>query len=115
MGTLIRGEQVRGHLETMLLALLEEQDAHGFELVKRLEQQGSGALTLREGTIYPVLYRLEKSRLVKARWEDSASSRRGPRRRIYSLTKKGHKQLAAGRESWSTFVQVVGGIMGAPA
>lgn len=112
----IHGDQVRGHLETMVLSVLEDQDAHGFEVVKRLEERGCGLLRLREGTVYPVLYRLEKAGLVKARWEDADSGRRGPRRRIYQLTKKGKRRLDAGREAWSQFVNVVGSIViGVPA
>lgn len=108
----IQGNQLRGHLETMVLAVLERGETHGFEILKRLEEQGCGLLRLKEGTVYPVLYRLEKLGLVTARWEAEHSSRRGPRRRNYKLTSKGKRHLAAGRESWARFVSVVGAVMG---
>lgn len=108
----IQGNQLRGHLEAMVLAVLERGDAHGFEILKRLDEQGCGLLRLKEGTVYPVLYRLEKLGLVKAHWEEAESGRRGPRRRIYKLTGKGKRHLAAGRESWQQFVSVVGAVMG---
>ncbi|SFI67493.1 PadR family transcriptional regulator [Planctomicrobium piriforme] len=107
----IRGNQVRGHLETMLLSVLEQGDAHGFEIVKRLEARGCGLLKLKEGSVYPVLYRLERQGLVQATWEPDDNERRGPRRRIYQLTEKGTQVLAAGRQEWKNFVNVVGPIL----
>lgn len=112
MNMFIKGNQVRGHLETMVLSVLESEESHGFDIVKRLEAAGEGSLKLKEGTIYPVLYRLEDAKLLKASWEESDSGRKGPRRKVYSLTAKGRKQLAVGREEWSTFVNIVGGIVG---
>jgi PadR family transcriptional regulator PadR len=108
----IQGNQVRGHLDTMILSILEQEESHGFNIVKRLEQAGEGSLKLREGTIYPVLYRIEAAGLVKAKWEKNDSGRKGPRRKIYSLTSKGRKQLEAGRTEWTQFVNIVGAIVG---
>lgn len=90
----IEGDTLRGHLEGMVLASLERGEAHGFEVLRRLEEQGYGALSLKEGTLYPVLYRLEGAGFVRAAWEDESSGRRGPRRRIYQLTEKGSRELA---------------------
>ena len=110
----IEGDTLRGHLEGMVLASLERGEAHGFEVLRRLEEQGYGALSLKEGTLYPVLYRLEEAGLVRAAWEDESSGRRGPRRRIYQLTEKGSRDLGCRREAWLHFVTIVGGILGAP-
>ena len=109
----ITGDNLRGHLETLILSTLKRGDAHGFEILKRLESAGSGALQLKEGSLYPALYRLEAAGLVKAAWEAGPSTRRGPRRRIYRLTAKGGKQLDTARGEWENFVRVIGGILGA--
>ena len=111
----ISGDKLRGHVESMALSVLERGDAHGFEILRRLEEAGCGQLRLREGTLYPALYRLEEAGHVKAKWEDGAARHRGPRRRIYSLTKKGARELARRRAGWATFVKIVGDIVGAPA
>ena len=109
----IEGNQVRGHLETMILSVLNEGGAtHGFEVVKRLVAAGEGTLQLKEGTVYPVLYRLEDAGMIKAEWEDADSGRKGPRRKTYRVTKKGKRQLEAGREQWNAFVSVIGPIVG---
>src|SRR6201990_2368480 len=111
----ISGDSLRGHLETMALAALERGEAHGFEILRRLEEAGCGALKLKEGSLYPALYRLENAGMIAAEWEEETKGRRGARRRIYHLTRAGTKALAKGREEWQQFVQVVGGILAAPA
>lgn len=109
----IRGDLLRGHLENLALAALEAGPAHGLEVLKRLEASGCGSLRLKEGTLYPVLYRLEESGHLAATWEDDTRRGRGPRRRIYRLTPKGKRRLAAGRAEFAQFVTVIGGILGA--
>src|SRR5262249_2645218 len=111
----ISGDQLRGHLETMILSVLDRGDAHGLEILRRLEEAGCGALKLKEGSLYPALYRLENAGVIAAEWEEETKGRRGARRRIYHLTRSGAKGLAKGREEWQQFVQVVGGILAAPA
>jgi DNA-binding PadR family transcriptional regulator len=112
----IRGDALRGHLEALALAALERGEAHGLEVLRRLEESGCGALRLKEGSLYPALYRLESAGLVAAAWEEpGAAPRRGPRRRVYRLTRKGAARLARGRREWRHFVRVIGTILGAPA
>ena len=111
----INGDQLRGHLETMILSVLDQDDGHGLEILRRLDEAGCGALKLKEGSLYPALYRLENAGLIAAVWEEETKGRRGARRRIYHLTKAGTKALAQGRAAWVSFVQVIGGILGAPA
>ncbi len=115
MGDPISGNALRGHLETIVLSVLEESEAHGFEVLRRLKAAGCGSLRLKEGTLYPALYRLEKEGCLKARWEEGQNGRRGPRRRIYKLTGKGKRRLADSRQQWAHFVSVVGRLVGAPA
>lgn len=111
----IHGDKLRGHLETMILSTLEPGDAHGLEILRRLEEAGCGLLRLKEGSLYPALYRLEEAGEVKAVWEPEPHGRRGARRRIYTLTAKGRGKLDAGRAEWQQFVRILGGILGAQA
>jgi DNA-binding PadR family transcriptional regulator len=111
----INGDKLRGHLETMVLSTLERGEAHGLEILRRLEETGCGLLRLKEGSLYPALYRLEAAGEVKAVWEAESHGRRGARRRVYHLTAKGQRKLDEGRAQWEQFVRVIGGILGAPA
>ena len=107
----IHGDQLRGHLETLILAALEKGEAHGLEILARLEAGGCGLLRLKEGSLYPALYRLETAGEVRAAWEKGSHGRRGARRRIYRLTAKGRRKLDRGRNEWQTFVSTLGGIL----
>ncbi len=111
----IGGNTLRGHLETMVLSILTRGDAHGFDILRQLEQAGCGALHLKEGTLYPVLYRLERAGLIKGKWETAAAGRRGPRRRIYKHIGTGRRDLTKRRKQWRQFVDIIGGIVEAPA
>jgi DNA-binding PadR family transcriptional regulator len=108
----INGDLLRGHLQNLVLSALRKGDAHGFEILKRLEDAGSGALQLKEGSLYPALYKLEADGLVKGAWEDVDSPRRGPRRRVYRLTAKGGRRLDEAKGEFRQFVGVIGGILG---
>ena len=111
----IDGDKLRGHLETLILSSLERGEANGLEILRRLDDGGCGLLRLKEGSLYPALYRLESAGQVAADWEEQPHGRRGARRRIYRLTPKGKRTLAAGRVAWLEFVRVLGVLLGAPA
>ena len=112
MSAKISGDKLRGHLETMILSVLESGSAHGLGIIQRLESSGCGALRLKEGSLYPALYRMEKAGLIKSAWEENTTGRRGPGRRVYRITPKGTRQLSKGRMEWQSFVSVIGAIVG---
>src|SRR5262245_4496038 len=111
----IQGDKLRGHLESMVLSTLERGEAHGLEILHRLEEAGCGLLRLKEGSLYPALYRLEAAGAVRSVWESQPHGGRGARRRSYALRAKARRQLDACRFEWQQFVRILGGIMGAPA
>jgi len=107
----IARDMLRGHLEGMVLAVLARGEAHGYEVLQRLREESENALQLKEGSLYPALYRLEKAAYVKARWEREGAKRPGPRRRLYTITSKGKRALATRQEEWRHFTRVVGRIL----
>src|SRR3954469_8391717 len=100
---------LRGALDMCLLALLAGKPAHGYELVRRMEAVGFGAVGY--GTIYPLLTRMRRLGLVADEQQDSPS---GPPRKVYALTEPGRARLAAWRDQWTGFVDTVGGVLAAP-
>ncbi|PCJ61204.1 MAG: PadR family transcriptional regulator [Candidatus Hydrogenedentota bacterium] len=112
----IEKDMLRGHLDGLVLSILEKDSGHGYDILKRLREESQDTLQLKEGSLYPALYRLEEAALVKARWDESnAAKSKGPRRRVYSITPKGEKMLGRQREKWTHFSQIIGRIMEAPS
>lgn len=111
--TKIDGDALRGHVETLILSVLEKGPGHGYDLLQRIEARAAGALELREGSVYPALYRMEEAGLIAGEWE-TKNERRGPRRRIYRITRGGKKRLTEARTSWKQFVEVIGRIVEVP-
>src|SRR5579871_6525337 len=88
----------RGVVEYCVLALLREHERYGYELVRLLAERGE--LLTSEGTIYPLLARLRKERLVETSWRESAS---GPPRRYYRITQSGQAAVASFAPEWARF------------
>ena len=90
----------RGSLELIVLHLLSAGEAYGYEIVSKLTSQTDGALEVTDGTLYPILYRLERAGFVAVRWE---TPERGVPRKYYRLTPAGGVELARLEHEWTTF------------
>ena len=88
----IERELKRGSLELIVLHLLASGEAYGYEIVSKLTAETNGALEVTDGTLYPVLYRLERAGSVTVRWE---TPERGVPRKYYRLTDAGRDELDA--------------------
>ena len=100
-----RSEVPYGTLDLMVLKTLESlSPLHGYGIARRIEQVAQGALELNQGTIYPALLRLEQQGWITSAWGASENNRRA---RFYSITRAGHKQLAAEAENWSRTVAMM--------
>ncbi|WP_432832578.1 PadR family transcriptional regulator [Dactylosporangium sp. CA-092794] len=97
----------RGTLEFCVLALMEQGEQYGVELVRQLGAERT--LTTSEGTLYPLLARLRRQGWVETSWRESRS---GPPRRYYSLTQHGRSALHHFRTEWAAFRDTVDRIVG---
>ena len=104
----MRAEILKGHLDLLLLAIVEHEPLHGYAIVEALRDRSSGAFDLAEGTVYPALYRLERQGRLASAWSDGT----GRRRRVYRLTRSGRKALGAEREQFTHFARAVGTVAG---
>lgn len=105
---LVKSDIVRGHLDGLLLAALENGPLHGYAIIEALHRHTDGLLDLPAGTIYPALRRLERERYVNGSWEVVA----GRRRRSYRLTRAGRQMLARERSDWRRFTHAIGALLG---
>ena len=99
----MRAEELKGHLDAMLLAALEDGPRHGYAVMETLRQSTAGRLDLPTGTIYPALRRLEQGGLIAGSWSVVG----GRRRREYRLTAAGGRALAGRRADWRDFSAMV--------
>jgi PadR family transcriptional regulator, regulatory protein PadR len=104
----ITRELKRGSLELIVLHLLSSGEAYGYEIVSKLTAQTNGALEVTDGTLYPVLYRLERGGYVAIRWE---TPDRGVPRKYYRLTDSGREELGRLKTEWKTFATAMGTLL----
>jgi DNA-binding PadR family transcriptional regulator len=103
----MRAEALKGHLDLLLLAVVEDGPRHGYAVIEELKRRTGDALDLPEGTIYPALHRLQRAGLLESSWEDST----GRRRRVYSLTTGGHRAVHEKRVEWQAFASAVRSVL----
>jgi transcriptional regulator len=94
----------KGTAELLVLAQLEDEPRHGYDIAMRIEQRSNGAVVFNVASLYPVLYRLEAQGTITGWWIEKAGQRR---RRFYKLTPAGRKKLAQQRQTWSAFMLAV--------
>ncbi|SRR5581483_12195784 len=106
----MRAQALKGHLDGMLLAALEEGPRHGYAVMEALRAGSGGQFDLPTGTIYPALHRLERAGLVHTTWSGDG----GRRRRLYELTPSGRRALETERHAWGEFSAAVSSLLGRP-
>jgi DNA-binding PadR family transcriptional regulator len=108
-------ELIKGTVIPVVLALLRDRPRYGYEMVQLVNARTNGALNWSEGTLYPVLHRLEADRLVRGEWREASGGEAGRRRRYYALTSAGRRELERRSAEWKTFASVVGDLLGRSA
>ena len=99
----------------LVLAALHAAPSYGYELLRRINDQAQGLFTWQEGTLYPVLHRLETDGLLRAQWQDADTPAKGKtarRRKYYYITAKGRKHLTQSTAQWQAFNELVTRITG---
>ena len=94
----------KGTAELLVLAQLEIQRRHGYEIAMRIGQRSGGAVSFSVASLYPILYRLERRGLIEGTWVEKPGQRR---RRYYKLTAAGRKVLGEQRKTWSDFMEAI--------
>ncbi|MHA1593225.1 MAG: PadR family transcriptional regulator [Candidatus Baldrarchaeia archaeon] len=100
-------ELKRGILEMCILSLLSTREMYGYEISKELDALSGGILRIEEGTLYPLLRRLEERGYLKGEWR----YREGKARRYYKITPRGMDVLRKMRAFWAVLITVVNNIL----
>jgi PadR family transcriptional regulator, regulatory protein PadR len=97
-------EILQGTLDMLILKVTALRPIHGYAIVQRIQQISKDALQIRQGSLYPALYRLEHRGWLKSEWKITEGGREA---KYYSLTKAGRQQLVAETAGWNRLCQAI--------
>ena len=95
----------KGVLEMLALEIICQKSTYGYELMARLKAQSSSLFSLKEGTLYPILYRLEDEGLIVSAWSQGVG--KNAPKKMYCATEKGHQERLRRYQVWKTFSDTV--------
>ncbi len=105
------GKQLKkGVIEILVLKLLSTENMYGYQIIQALDNRSNGIFKMKEGTLYPILYRLEDEAFIESYWEQSLD-KRGVPRKYYKITAKGLKGLDEMSQTWEAFNHSVNSIL----
>lgn len=96
-----------GSSRMLVLSLLEEKSYYGYELIKTLKSRSNDVFDMKEGTLYPILHKLENDELICSSNQEVS----GRTRKVYTITEKGIKDLAKEKEEWKAFSLAVNRVL----
>jgi len=97
-------ELIAASLAPLVLIILKEAENYGYELIQQLKTRSEAKLNIAEGTLYPVLKKMEEKKWLAGKWKTAES---GKQRKYYSITKKGKDQLSEQIEQWNFFNNLI--------
>jgi PadR family transcriptional regulator PadR len=107
----IRKQLKKGVLSILVLSLIQEKDRYGYELIEEMNNLSDGFYALKEGSLYPVFYRLEDDGYIES-YKVEVGEKRKVTRKYYKITQFGIKTLDEMKEDWDVFVQATNRIIG---
>lgn len=93
----------------LVLSILREGESYGYAIIQKVRDLSDGQMEWTDGMLYPVLHRLEEQGLICASWQVSEAGRK---RKYYSLTAQGKKELAEQKRQWEIVNTTLSGIWG---
>lgn len=106
---MVEGEMLKGVLKILVLKLISTKELYGYSLAKELTNITDGTVTIKEGTLYPILHKLEHAKDVKGSWKESDAGRK---RKYYKITKQGEKTLVELIEQWRKLEEATNTVLG---
>lgn len=104
------GRQMKkGVLDMLVLKLLEKEPKYGYQLISEMKEKSENVFVLKEGTLYPILYRLEDERLVESSWSEPQGKQVA--RKYYRITEAGRKALPEIEGVWNQIAASIHQIM----
>ena len=102
-------ELIGASTSLLVLAALAREPSYGYKIVRGINESAGGIFTWSEGTIYPILHKLEKEKLLRTQWQDADNGRS---RKYYYITARGRAALADDVADWNQFHALIGRLTG---
>lgn len=102
-------ELMKGSTTLLILDLLSREDMYGYQITKTLAERSDNTFLLKEGTLYPILHKLEQEQMVESYIEETESRRK---RKYYHITGRGRKLLQEKKEEWNRYSTAVNKVIG---
>lgn len=99
---------ITGSTTMLILKLLENKDMYGYEMIEELLKKSNDTFSLKAGTLYPLLHRLEGKEMLES-YEQNTDS--GRVRKYYSITKKGKGMLTEKQKEWESYVAAINQVL----
>ncbi len=100
----IRSDILRGHLDSIILRILADNDSYGYEISKEISERTDGRFQIKEATLYAVFQRLEKKGLIQSYYGDRSH---GGKRKYYKVTMLGKAYLREMKEEWQEIKEII--------
>lgn len=97
-------ELVGASTALLILSVLAREASYGYQIIRSINEQGEGLFVWQEGTVYPILHKLENDGYVRAQWQQAETGRE---RKYYYITAKGRDALVDGTRQWNEFHQMI--------
>ncbi len=88
----------------ILLTIISKKESYGYEIIKKVKEISNSKIEYKDGTLYPVLHKLEKKGFIKSYWKVTDSGRE---RKYYKICEKGKKELCVEKENWGIINQII--------
>lgn len=99
---------ISGSTTMLILKLLENEDMYGYQMIEELERKSDNTFSLKAGTLYPLLHKLEEQEMLTSYEENSETGRQ---RKYYGITKNGKEMLAKEEKEWNSYVSAINGVL----
>ena len=88
----------------IILSILSKNESYGYEIIQNVKEISRGRIEYGDGTLYPVLHKLEKKDLIESYWKVGETKRK---RKYYKITKKGKEELSNEKENWTAINEII--------
>ena len=104
----VRNDLLQGTLDLLILKALSTTSLHGWDIAKRIAVVSHDRLSLKQGSLYPALHRLEGRGWIEAEWGVSDAGRSA---KFYRITRQGRKELEVEKDHWLSFADAMNSVL----